>query len=56
MWSMRLEAVHRMVMKKTEDSLAKYLSVQHNKDAVLWKQSIKLYQNAPALRSQIMVT
>lgn len=56
MWSMRLEAVHRAVMKKPEHLLVKYLSVQHNKDAVLWKQSIRLYQNAPALRSQIMVT
>lgn len=56
MWLMRLEAVHRMVMKKTEHLLAKYLSVQHNMDAVLWKQSIRLCQNAPALRSQIVVT
>lgn len=42
--------------EKTEHFLAKYLSMQHNKDAVLWKQSIRLYQSAPALRSQTMVT
>lgn len=53
----RLEAVHiTMVMKSTEGLLVNYLPVQHDKDAVVWEQSIRLYQDVPALWSQIMVT
>lgn len=56
MWSVRLKAVQSSDIKNSECFL-KYLSVQHlNKSAVLWKQPIKLYQNTPALLSQIMVT
>lgn len=46
----------RVVILQTERLLVKHLFVQHNKSTVLWKQSIGLYQNAPALRSQIIVT
>lgn len=54
---MRLEAVHiTVVMKSTEGLLVNYLSVQHDKDAVVWERSIRMYQDVPALRSQIMVT